>query len=571
MAGTPALLVCPKPMTAWRESPRPCNTNPCAVAGRRSKGDANLVWLTGDSADRSRQATTPPGAPLMAAWAALLPIALIVALMVGARQGAVPAGLAGLGVALPVALLVFAWKGPEAAGGPGGALLGVAAEAGFSTLTILWIVLPALWLHEVQLASGATETMRRGLVRLSPDRRVTALLVAWFFALFSEGAAGFGTPIVLAAPILVGLGFAPAQAVALALIGHAVGVSFGAVGTPVMAQIAVSGLDPLALSGATALLHAACGWTMALFVHRLASDGGEAGGAGIGVALFAAAAFLVPFTAIAIWVGPELPTLGGALIGGVVFALALSRNAPGAATTVVRDPAPSVREMLGAALPYLLLLGLILATRLIPPIREALGGLELGWSLAEGAFTGSALPLYHPGTLLLASLLLAALFRGVGTATLRGAAGRALVRLPPVLLALLLMLGLARLMVHSGMIGALAEGAAALAGGGWPVFAAATGALGTFVTGSATASNILLTDFQLATAAALALPALPLVAAQGFGAAIGNIICPHNIVAGGATVGLAGREGEVLRRTLPAAALYATLGGGLTLAAVALL
>jgi lactate permease len=123
-------------------------------------------------------------------------------------------------------------------------------------------------------------------------------------------------------------------------------------------------------------------------------------------------------------------------------------------------------------------------------------------------------------------------------------------------------------MVHSGMIAALAQAAAALAGNGWPVFAAATGALGTFVTGSATASNILLTDFQLATAAALSLPVLPLLAAQGFGAAIGNIICPHNIVAGGATVGLAGREGEVLRRTLPAAALVVALGGALTLAAV---
>ena len=134
--------------------------------------------------------------------------------------------------------------------------------------------------------------------------------------------------------------------------------------------------------------------------------------------------------------------------------------------------------------------------------------------------------------------------------------------MPPVLLALLAMLGLARLMVHAGMIEALAEAAEALRGGAWPLLAPATGALGTFVTGSATASNILLTDFQLATATALGLPALLLVAAQGFGAAVGNIICPHNIVAGGATVGLGGREsGEVLRRTLPACALYATLGG----------
>jgi lactate permease len=501
----------------------------------------------------------------MTAGAALLPILLIVLLMVGAGRGAVAAGLAGLGVALPVALLVFGWQGPPAAGGAGGALAGVIAEAGFSALTIMWIILPALWLHEMQLASGATETLRRALTSLSPDRRVTALLVAWFFALFSEGAAGFGTPVVLAAPILVGLGFGPAQAVALALVGHAVGVSFGAVGTPVVPQVAASGLDPLALSGATALLHAACGWTMALFVNRLAAEGQAARG-GRGLALWAAAAFLLPFAAIAIWVGPELPTLGGALIGGVAFALAVSwrgRSTPGAA------PGPSGRAVLAAALPYLLLLGLILATRLLPPVREALGRITLDWSLAEGAFSGSLLPLYHPGTLLLGSLLLAATLRRSGWDVLRAAAGRALARLPPVFLALLLMLALARLMVHSGMVAALAQAAASVAGQGWPAFAAAAGVLGTFVTGSATASNILLTDFQLATAAALSLPALPLLAAQGFGAAVGNIICPHNIVAGGATVGLAGREGEVMRRTLPACALYAALGGAATLAAVA--
>jgi len=491
------------------------------------------------------------------AAAALLPIALVVLLMAGLGRSAVLAGLVGAAAALAVALLVFGWQGPDAAGGTGGALLGVAAEAGFATLTIIWVVAPALLLHEWQQANGGTDTLRRALLRLSADRGVTALLVAWFFALFAEGAAGFGTPVVLAAPILVGLGFPPAQAVAMALVGHAVGVSFGAVGTPVVPQVAASGLDPVALSGATALLCASCGWVMALALRHMADA------ASLRLALGAALAFLLPFTAIAVWVGPELPTLGGALIGGLAFAAALPRRPP------MAEPAPGGRALGDAALPYLLLLGLILATRLLPPLREALAGLTLDWSLADGAFSGSVAPLYHPGTLLLASLLLTAAWRRRPPAELAQAAGRALARLPAVLLALLLMLGLARLMVHSGMIASLAQAAAGLAGAGWPAFAAATGALGTFVTGSATASNILLTDFQLATAAALALPVLPLLAAQGLGAAIGNIICPHNIVAGGATVGLAGQEGAVLRRTLPVAALMVALAGGLTLAAVA--
>ncbi|WP_372617126.1 L-lactate permease [Falsiroseomonas sp.] len=494
---------------------------------------------------------------------ALLPVALVLALMAGARWAAAPAGLAGLALALPIALFAFGWRGPAledaSAAGIVPALGGVAAEAGFTTLTILWIVFPALWLHELQLGTGATATLRQALARLSEDPRLAALLVAWFFALFSEGAAGFGTPVALAAPILVGLGFEPARAVALALVGHAVGVSFGALGTPLVPQLAAGGFEPTALAGATALLHLALGWTMALALHRIVGQGR----AGPGWALLAAACFLLPFAAIAAFVGPELPTLGGALLGGLAFALAVRRREGGS------GPAPTRAALLAAALPYLMLLALVLATRLLPPLREALAGLEWRWSLLEGSFTGRIQPLYHPGTLLLLALVAGGLLRRDAWTAFRGAAVRASGRLPAVLLALVAMLALARLMVHAGMIEALAEGAAGLAGGAWPLLAPAAGAVGTFVTGSATASNILLTDLQLAVAATLGLPAVWMAAAQGFGAAVGNIICPHNIVAGGATVGLAGREGEVMRRTLPACALYAALGGALVFAITA--
>lgn len=138
-----------------------------------------------------------------------------------------------------------------------------------------------------------------------------------------------------------------------------------------------------------------------------------------------------------------------------------------------------------------------------------------------------------------------------------------------VALALVAMLALARLMVRSGMIPALAEAAAGF-GPVWPVLAPWVGVLGAFVTGSATASNILFTDFQEATAVALGLPALPLLGVQNFGAAVGNMICPHNIIAACAVVGLAGREGEVMRRTILPCAVYALSGGLLTWAILAL-
>jgi lactate permease len=144
---------------------------------------------------------------------------------------------------------------------------------------------------------------------------------------------------------------------------------------------------------------------------------------------------------------------------------------------------------------------------------------------------------------------------------MRGAAAK----LGAVTIALVAMLGLSRVMVHAGMIDALARAAATSVGSVWPVVAPFVGVLGTFVTGSATASNILFTDFQYATATRLELSPLGILGAQGFGAAVGNIICPHNIIAAGATVGSTGEEGEVLRRTLGVCLLYAFFGGLLAL------
>lgn len=498
---------------------------------------------------------------MLQALLAALPIALVVGAMTALRWRAGSAGLLGLAATLLLALTAFGLGvRTHPAHGPALAIAGALAEAVFSALTILWIVFPALCLFELQARSGAFEVLRRALERLSPDRRVQALLVAWFFALFMEGAAGFGTPVALAAPILVGLGFLPARAVALVLVGHAAGVSFGAVGTPVLPQLAATGLQGATLAVPPALLHALLGWILVVCLLRLADDAHLAR-RDLELGALAALLFFGPSLLLARHVGPELPTLGGALVGGAAFAL-LVRRPPRDGTTPAGPPA---REVARAALPYLILLALVLATRLVAPVREALAPLAWGWRLLGGDFHGTVAPLTHPGTLLLVSFALGGLLQGRGPGELAGAARAALSKLGPVVVALVAMLALSRLMVHAGMIQTLAR-AAATTGAAWPLLAPLVGVLGTFVTGSATASNILFAGFQEATAGALALPVAPMQGAQSFGAAVGNVVCPHNVIAGGATVGLVGREGEVLRATAPACALYALAGGALLLA-----
>ena len=527
----------------------------------------------------------------MLALLAALPILLVLVLMLGLRWPASRAGIAGAALALVVAVVGFG-LGTEVLPDVGltGSLAGVAAEAGFTSATILWIILPALAIYHLQVATGGTDVLRVALGRLSGDPRILALLIAWFFTLFMEGGAGFGSPVALAAPFLVGVGYQPLVAVVIAMIGNGVGVSFGAIGTPIVPMVAATGFDPLELSAASAVYHLAFGIVPLVVMMYIASrgTGTRMTGSIWGWTLLAGATFLVPMWAIATYVGPELPTLGGALVGMALFiaVLLLVRRWRGVPEATEADPGPSdagaaapgtsdtsdalaavdtsARALLRAGAPYLILITLVLLTRLVPPVADPLDEVVLRWSL-EGGFTGSFSPLTHPGTLLVLSFLLGALVQRAALPKLGGALTTTLKQLVPVTIALLAMLLLARTMVRSGMTEELAQAAAGSTASAWPVLAPLVGVLGTFVTGSGTASNVLFTDLQVATAEQLGYDTLPLLGAQNFGASVGNPIAPHNIVAGGATVGLTGSEADVMRRTIGITLVYAVLGGLLAL------
>jgi lactate permease len=299
----------------------------------------------------------------------------------------------------------------------------------------------------------------------------------------------------------------------------------------------------------------------------------------------------VPYLLIAFVVGPELPTLGGALVGGAIFIAALRRgrhertegadavkhlaeaassdadSAADADRAVSADAAVSATQasasgagvapprmgLSRAMAPYLILVALVLTTRLVGPLRDASRSLEIAWEGAGGVFEASVAPLYHPGTMLFLALLLGAWAQRATRQQVSRSLLGALRTLVPVAVALMAMLGLARVMVHAGMVDAIATAAATSVGDAWPALAPAVGMLGTFVTGSATASNALFSDLQVASAEAIGQDVSWVLGAQGLGAALGNAIAPHNLIAAAAIVGLAGRESEILRRTFPVA------------------
>lgn len=479
---------------------------------------------------------------------AAAPIGLILALMAGLHWSAVRAGLAGFGLTVLAATFYF--------GTPGDApvlLGGAMAEAVFTALTILWILLPALAIYELQRLTGAVDILRHILAAPGRNPLVAMLLVAWFFGIFFEGAAGFGTPVALAAPLLVSIGVRAEEALTAALIGHVVGVSFGAIGTPIVAQAAEAGLSASALAVVPALFTLGAGWVCLLAVLRITKAPNKwATGA------LAFAAFGVPFFLTAALLGPELPSLLAALLGGTVFVWL---------TGGIHAKLPR-REILNATAPYLALIVLVVVTRLIPPVQEAARSVTVGFEWRQ--FTAAFEPLYHPGTLLVLAFLTGACVERVGAKTAWSAVVAAARRLAPVVVALIAMLGVARLLVHAGMVETLAAAAAVSLGSAWPVAAPFVGALGTFVTGSATASNVLFTQLQASVAQELSLSAAVVLGAQTFGAAVGNMIAPHNIVAGCATVGLSGREGPILRKTLPVALITLVVAGALSLILAAL-
>ncbi|WP_402463666.1 L-lactate permease [Isoptericola aurantiacus] len=505
---------------------------------------------------------------------AVLPIAAILVLMVAVRWSAAAAGGTAAVGAMALALTAFGFGGPDFPFGPVQGVVGVLARAAWVALTVMLIIGPALGIHHLQQRTGATKALEAGLARITPDPRVAALLIVWFFCLLIEGAAGFGTPVALAAPFLVAAGFRPVTAVVAAMVGHASAVPFAAVGTPTLAQLAIVDDAPRELSWAVAPYMALTGLVLAFVVARLVGTLLPTAGPPWRWMAVAYLAFFVPNLLVARFVGPELPSLVGAIGGAVVFVLAVRwavrRRPPPppaevAAEDAVTDAAvaehPPRMSFLAATAPYLVLVVLVLVTRLIVPVRDAARSVVWQWELF-GHFSESIEPLYHPGLLLALAFLAGAVWQRAALADMGAAFRRATLQVVPVFVALVAMVTVAFTMSESGMTTQLAV-AAAGAGVLWPVLSPFVGALGTFMTGSATASNILFTEFQDQTALAADLDPVPLLGAQGAGAAIGNIICPHNVVAAAATVGLGGREGQVLRQALPVAAVCLVLIGAM--------
>ncbi|MBE1424748.1 lactate permease [Desulfomicrobium macestii] len=549
------------------------------------------------------------------AMVALLPILVALVLMVGMRWPSTKA--------MPLAWLVCALGAILAWNLPVGYVAALSLQGIVVAIGVLIIVFGAIIILYTLKYSGGMETIQYGMQGISRDKRIQAIIIGFMFAAFIEGAAGFGTPAALAAPLLLSLGFPPLAAAVICLVFNSFPVSFGAVGTPIL--VGLKFLDPLAkaavASGVPGLnfvdfgsfakvigqwatvMHGPMIFILPIFMLGFLTrffgknKSWSEGFAAWQFCVFAAVAFIVPYLTFAWLVGPEFPSLIGGLVGlGIIVAGAKAgfcvpkeswdfgpqstwdAEWTGTIATATNTEFKAHMSQFKAWLPYILIGAILVVTR-IPEL--GLKGILAAQSIPfknilgyEGV-SASIQYLYLPGTIpFMLVALLTILIHGMKGSAVKQAWTESFVKMKAPTIALFAAVALVSIFRGSGVADialnpnsypsmplAMAKTVAAFAGNAWPMLASYVGGLGAFITGSNTVSDLLFAEFQWGVAQQLELPRQIIVAAQVVGGAMGNMVCIHNIVAVCAVTGLIGREGMILKRTFWPFLIYGIVVG----------
>ncbi|MBV9620320.1 MAG: L-lactate permease [Gammaproteobacteria bacterium] len=512
----------------------------------------------------------------LSALCAALPIFVMLALLGLARSAAWKAALAGLGTAALVAALAY--------GMPLRLIVHATLYgAAFGLFPIAWVVFWAVALYRLSVDTGQFEIIRDSIGGLTQDRRLQALLIAFAFGAFIEGAAGFGTPVAVASAMLAGLGFSPFYAAAICLIANTAPVAFGAIATPIVTLAGVTNLPLGVLSAGVGRICA----PVALFLPAylmLVLGGARALRAVWPAALVAGLCFAVTQFAVSNFSAPYLTDLLASLaaILGLVVLLRLWHPADASESGGPSPAMPAGRAVLRAWTPYILLVIFVLLWG-YPPFKALLDRTSIGllWHGLDGEVrrlppvVAHAAPypakftlnlLSASGTAVLFALLGTALVLRVPARQLAATVGRTARDLSLSILTMAAVLALAYLMNYSGATATLGLAFAA-SGVAFPFFSAYLGWLGTFLTGSDTSTNALFGNLQVVTANTLHLSPALMAASNSSGGVMGKMISLQSISVAAAATGMAAsEEARLFRFTLRHSVLLAAVIGLLVLA-----
>jgi lactate permease len=510
------------------------------------------------------QTTDPLGSLALSALVAAIPIVVFLVALVGLRLSGILAGVIALVAQLLVAVLGFGMP-LTAVGGAG--LLGL--------LTAIWpiayIIVMAVWLYKLAVASGRFDVIRSSIGGISTDQRIQVLLISFSFGAFLEGAAGFGVPIAICAALLVQLGFRPLRAAMISLVANAAAGAYGAIGIPVIVGAQVSGLEVQELARAMVLILQPL--TLLIpFLLVIILDGLR----GLRETWPATVLVTIVFSGVqagVLWfLGPELADLGAGLAAMVALFLLGRVWQPRRVHREADAPEPEphhagLREVVAAWSPFYILTAVILVWSL-PAFKNlfAVGGplSALVVSVPMPGLTGSVqtpagdvvtaawsfTPLNATGTAILLAVIVSFLttprLRATDLVWTLAETVRGLWR---ALLLIAIILALANIANYSGGSASMGTALAAV-GPLFPLLAPIIGWIGVFLTGSVVNNNTLFAPLQVATAEQIAVDPALLVAANTAGGTAAKVISPQSIAIAAGAVGLAGRESEILRASL---------------------
>ncbi|MBV9805381.1 MAG: L-lactate permease [Solirubrobacterales bacterium] len=520
---------------------------------------------------------------------AVLPLLVLFILLGGFRMKAQWASLIALAVSILIALIVYSMPIGQA---------GDAALEGavFGFWPIMWIVINALWIFNMTEATGYFAILRRAFSSVSDDQRVQVVMVAFCFGALLEALAGFGTPVAICGVMLVGLGFSPVRAAALALVADTAPVAFGAIGIPITTLGETSGLPVhhlsqmvgrqtpfLALLVPFALVFMADGrrglraaWPAALtagvvfaVLQFVTSNYISMPLTDIVAALGSAAAVVA---LMQVW-SPHAPASGApalgprpAIAGGATHDVALERRAMGASDP--SSPPPTRRETFLAFAPYLIIIVVLGVT--------SISGIAKELDKATSAFTWPGLHVLNAkgkapssetfklnyltaaGTWLLVSGIITAIVLRVRPNYALRLYGRTVAQLRWAIVTVMAVLALAYVMNMSGQTITLGTWAAG-AGGFFAFLSPLIGWFGTAVTGSDTSTNSLFGALQVAAAHKANLSPVLMAGANSSGGVLAKMVSPQNLAIGAAAVGLGGKEGDIFRQVIAYSVVFVLL------------
>ena len=513
------------------------------------------------------QVYDPLGNLFVSAAVASLPVIVLLGLLAFGHARAHLAAIAGLATALLIAIGIY--------GMPVSLALAAAVNgAAFGLFPIGWIVLTAIFVYDLTVATGKFNIVKDSIASLASDRRIQALLIAFSFGAFIEGAAGFGTPVAISAAMLIGLGFKPLQAAGIALIGNTAPVAYGALGTPIIALARVTALPVEQLSAMVGrqlpffslIVPFWLVWAMA----------GRAGMIQVWPACLASgASFAIVQFLVSNYHGPWVVDIAGAIVSILSLILLLKVWQPKTtwrfdhdealppAPATAAAPAHSAGEVFVAWMPWTIL-SILVFTWGLPQVKAFLNSVsnlnipvplldQAVWrappvvaqaKAEEAVFAFNWLS--ATGTSLLLTGIVAGLFLGLGPARLVQLFGRTLYRVRLSLLTIAAMLALGFTTRYGGLDATMGL-AFASTGVLFPFFSPMLGWLGVALTGSDTSSNVLFGNLQQITAQQLGISPVLAAASNSSGGVMGKMIDAQSIVVASVATEMEGEEGKILR------------------------